>query len=290
MTYYDDHRRRNCPDSRCPGASRLLVRSGVPVLLDHLALDPRDQKVRNIRVHFHVMSLAVLNETTGVSDDYREKLRSSWGPVRVAVAAAEFKGEQILSPLYTAMGSRIHNQGNQDMSIVIAEASMNWACRRSWRRPPSRPTMTTRSVKATTREWKGRKHAGTPTIHVNGTAFFGPVITRIPRGEDAGRIWDASVALAGYPYFFELKRERKDTLHFDELSGKTGPEMLIPRHLRRLRIGPPIRPCRSLASPDRGPASGQLRSSMRCPVVCAKGPTCGNSVSPRSTLGYRLPL
>ena len=91
----------------------------------------------------------MLNETTEVSDDYREKLRSSWGPVRVAVAASEFKKEQI------------------------------------------------------------------PTIHVNGTAFFGPVLTRIPRGEDAGRIWDASVTLAGYPYFFELKRERKDTLHFD---------------------------------------------------------------------------
>ena len=80
------------------------------------------EKVRNIRVHFHVMSLAVLNETTDVSDDYREKLQSSWGPVRVAVAAAQLKGEQILSPLYTAMGTRIHNQGYQDLSTVIAEA------------------------------------------------------------------------------------------------------------------------------------------------------------------------
>jgi predicted DsbA family dithiol-disulfide isomerase len=52
------------------------------------------EKVRNIKVYFHVMSLAVLNETTDVSDDYREKLQSSWGPVRVAVAAAQFKGEQ----------------------------------------------------------------------------------------------------------------------------------------------------------------------------------------------------
>ena len=80
------------------------------------------EKVRNIDVHFHVMSLAVLNENTGVSEDYREKLRSSCGPVRVAVAASEFKGEQILSPLYTAMGSRIHNQGNHDRSTVIAGA------------------------------------------------------------------------------------------------------------------------------------------------------------------------
>ena len=80
------------------------------------------EKVRNIDAHFHVMSMAVLNETTEVSDDYREKLRSSWGPVRVAVAASEFKKEQILSPLYTAMGSRIHNQGNHDISTVIAKA------------------------------------------------------------------------------------------------------------------------------------------------------------------------
>ena len=80
------------------------------------------EKVRNIEVYFHVMSLAVLNEGTDVSDDYREKLQSSWGPVRVAVAAAQLKGEQILAPLYTALGTRIHNQGYQDLSTVITEA------------------------------------------------------------------------------------------------------------------------------------------------------------------------
>jgi predicted DsbA family dithiol-disulfide isomerase len=42
------------------------------------------EKVRNIEVHFHVMSLSVLNETADVSDDYRDKLQSSWGPVRVS--------------------------------------------------------------------------------------------------------------------------------------------------------------------------------------------------------------
>jgi protein-disulfide isomerase-like protein with CxxC motif len=174
------------------------------------------EQVRNIEVHFHVMSLAVLNEGSDVSDDYRDKLQASWGPLRVAVAAAQSNGEQILTPLYTAMGTRIHNQGYQDQSTVIAEALHELGL------PPelaeaAHSTDYDNAVRASHHAGMDKvgKDVGTPTIHVNGTAFFGPVITRIPRGEDAGRIWDASLTLAGYPHFYELKRERWESPQFD---------------------------------------------------------------------------
>ena len=50
------------------------------------------EKVRDVHVTWHVMSLAVLNEDRDIPDDYRRRLADAWGPVRVLVATEQQHG------------------------------------------------------------------------------------------------------------------------------------------------------------------------------------------------------
>ena len=176
------------------------------------------EKVRDITVRWHVMSLGYLNQDKDIPDDYRELLKPAWGPVRVLIKAEQEHGNDVLLPLYTAMGNRIHVQRrslNDEDRDIVAEALAEVGL----------PAGLIEAMDDTSLdEAVAKSHhegmdavgddVGTPTIHVNGTAFFGPVITKAPKGEEAGHLWDGVVQVSAYPFFFELKRSRTADLDF----------------------------------------------------------------------------
>src|SRR5262245_2049603 len=174
------------------------------------------EQVRKVQPRWNVMSLSYLNQDRDVPDEYRELLAKAWGPVRVCMAAAQKHGDDVLGPLYTALGRRFHNEGREKDRATIEEALAEAGL----------PTELADAMDSTDHDDALRKshHAGmdqvgldvgTPVISVEGVAFFGPVVTPIPRGEAAGRLWDGVLLVAGTEGFYELKRTRDRDPIFD---------------------------------------------------------------------------
>lgn len=167
------------------------------------------EQVRDVEVTWSVMSLSVLNEGRDLPDSYRDLMDSTWAPVRVIVGAAREHGPKMIKPLYDAMGTRIHLGGEQDYLKVIA-ASLEEV---------GLPADLIRFAGTTEVDGELRishqramdlvgEDVGTPVISVEGIAFFGPVVSPAPAGEDAGRLWDGCLLVGGTPGFFEIKRTR----------------------------------------------------------------------------------
>jgi protein-disulfide isomerase-like protein with CxxC motif len=175
------------------------------------------QKVRSVEVTWHVMSLSVLNEDKeDLSERYRELLRSAWGPVRVAIAAEQAYGPEVLGPLYTALGTRFHLEkapiDAETISAALAAAGLPTSLVAA-----ADSTDYDEALRASHAEGINRVgyEVGTPIISVRGMSVFGPVMSPIPRGEAAGQLWDGVQLISGIDGFFELKRSRTRDPIFD---------------------------------------------------------------------------
>ncbi len=166
-------------------------------------------RLRDLDPHFRVMSLAVLNEDKDISEDYRAMLQSAWGPVRTCIAAVQHAGDQVLADLYTALGNRIHLQG-RDIDRALVEEALEEVGLPTSLADAMESEEYDAALRASHHEGIDLvgQQVGTPVIAVEGVAFFGPVVTPAPKGEDAARLWDGVVLVAGTPGFFELKRSR----------------------------------------------------------------------------------
>jgi len=172
--------------------------------------------VRDLEVQFHVMSLAVLNEHHERSEAYVEWLRTAWGPVRVLIAAQQSVGDEVVEPLYSAMGTRLHPGGEKNLSEMIAASLRDVGLDEDLAAAATSTTYdeALRDSHRRAMEPVG-DDVGTPVVHIGDTAFFGPVVTPAPRGEAAGALYDAVLAVATTPGFFELKRTRTLGPSFD---------------------------------------------------------------------------
>ncbi len=174
------------------------------------------EKVRDVHTVFHVMSLSVLNEGRDLPPEYRALMDKAWLGARAATGVRKEYGEERLRDFYTALGTRLHPQHqelNQDtVRAALRECGMDEQI----------------AARAATDEYDDLMRAshhegmdpvgqdvGTPVIHINGKAMFGPVISPAPKGKEAGSLFDGFEKMTAYPGFFELKRSRDVGPQFD---------------------------------------------------------------------------
>ncbi|WP_405712690.1 MULTISPECIES: disulfide bond formation protein DsbA [unclassified Streptomyces] len=181
------------------------------------------EKVRDVEVRWHVMSLSVLNEdrVDELPEEYRELLEKGWGPVRVVVAAQQKHGDEIVGPLYTALGTRFHNQGEGPTREAVVGALQDVGLPAELADFMDSDAYDT-ELRASHKEGidKVGQDVGTPVIAVPGAdgeqiAFFGPVVTPAPKGEEAAKLWDGTLLVASIPGFYEIKRTRTQGPVFD---------------------------------------------------------------------------
>ena len=175
---------------------------------------------RGLRVDWRFISLRLLNKDRDYERDFPAGYPAVHGSglklLRVAAAVREAEGPGRMGTLYTQFGADIHVRGRRDeimhgwedgfpdylRSVGIEDRYLAAANDERW------DTL----LQAETDDALSRtgRDVGTPIISVRRDgellSFFGPVMSRVPRGADALRLWDALWEVASFPGMAELKR------------------------------------------------------------------------------------
>lgn len=186
------------------------------------------EKVRDIEIEWKPMSLSVLNEGRDeLPEDYKFMIQCNWTPARLFNAVFSQDGQEAVDKLYTALGTKVHNENriNRHAHVDEPEHAFDELIKEALAEVGLPEERLAQALTTEFDELMRENHAeamkevgndvGTPVVKLNDVAFFGPVLTRIPRGEEAGKIFDGAVAVASYPYFFEIKRSRTEDPRFD---------------------------------------------------------------------------
>lgn len=172
---------------------------------------------RKLDLRFRLMSVAVLNERRPkqILKQRVLRIKDAWRPVRVGAAVQVSRGDEALAHFYTAFGTRYHQKHNRDRDVVIRESLAEIGAEELVAAAAS--TEYDAVVRASHEAGMAPvgPGVGTPTVHVDGVAFFGPVLNAIPRGQAALDVFDGAVLLARNGNFSELKRSRSGGLSFD---------------------------------------------------------------------------
>ncbi|MBB2910921.1 hypothetical protein FHS43_002186 [Streptosporangium becharense] len=178
------------------------------------------EKVRSIEPRWHIMSLKILNEDKEIPAEYRELTEKALGPARVVAAVQHKYDSETVGRLYTELGVRFHNRGGlkePDRLRELVEESLAAAGLDRGFADAMDSEEFDEVLRASHDDGINRvgQDVGTPVIAVGDVAFFGPVVSPAPKGEEAGRLWDGVRLVAGFDGFFEIKRTRTRPPIFD---------------------------------------------------------------------------